>query len=70
MFASRSGSVVFNGLDIAKGVTLLPVFSSTNLVLVATNAPPITWSPVTLTETNRSISTPTGPAKFFRMMQP
>ena len=99
--------MAFNGLDIAKGVTLLPVFSSTNLVLVATNAPlnaaprlslarngdslwawwplgygefqlqsatnlnpPIAWSPVTLTETNRSISTPTGSAKFFRMISP
>ena len=35
----RSGSRNFQGLDITNGISLLPVFSATNLVLVATNAP-------------------------------
>ena len=35
----RSGSVIFEGLDITNGIYLQPVFSATNLVLVATNAP-------------------------------
>ena len=38
-FGSRSGSVTFQGLDITNGIYLQPVFSPTNLVLVATNAP-------------------------------
>ena len=36
---SGSGSLTFQGLDITNGVYLQPVFSPTNLVLVATNAP-------------------------------
>ncbi len=38
-FASMSGGVSFSGLNIANGVRLEPVISSTNIVLVATNAP-------------------------------
>ncbi len=37
-FASMSGSVVFTGLNTANGVRLEPVITSTNIVLVATNA--------------------------------
>ncbi len=39
-FTSKSGNVSFRGLDIANGIYLQPIFSSTNLVLVATNTPP------------------------------
>ncbi len=106
-FGSLSGSMVFNGLDIAKGIRLEPIITSTNIVLVATNAPTNAypalhlvhngdamwlfwpagyggfrlqsntnlnftnaWSDVSLTESNRSIFTPTLPTTFFRMISP
>ena len=106
-FASMTGHVTFNGLDIANGIYLQPIFTSTNIVLVATNVPlnasprlhiarngaaewvwwplgygefhlesttdlnpPVAWSSVTLTETNRSIYDPSESIKFFRMRQP
>ena len=107
LVASMSGSVVTNGLDIANGVRLEPVISSTKIELVATSVPltaqpglhaarngdalwvcwplgyagftmqsatnltaPIQWSPVSLTEPNRFVAEPSGPAKFFRLISP
>ena len=106
-FASRSGSVTFQGLDIANGITLVPEVSSSNIILVATSVPlspsprlnvfrngdalwvswphgypgfqlhsatnlaaPIQWSPVPLSEPNRAILAPSGPATFFRLVSP
>jgi hypothetical protein len=39
-FSSVSGSVAFNGLDVAKGVRLEPIVTSTNIVLVAASVAP------------------------------
>jgi hypothetical protein len=38
-YASRSGNVRMNGLDLGGGVVLKPTLSPTNIVLIATNGP-------------------------------